>query len=327
MMMPNRHFESAGTGYRYGFNGKEKDKEINENSFTAEYWQYDARIGRRWNVDPVSKAYESPYAVLGNNPIWFIDFNGADTTKPEAAENGGKVKELQDVIVTSRIRTEIVNSFKQAVGASLVGHKDRAYLGDRLLNMIHDDPGFKSFQNDFIQEAKKDIRYGKEDFKVVPNQKMVTLGGESDQTPMSKQLKDFVNPFEKTMEKYPKTWDVASNELTWILRHVNVSPVLYVNSNGTFDIKYALRDKLDLVPNGQDPTYDAVVKVFGTVYHGILGGTPMQMHGDWRATIDKNGEVKSIKNYHKASSSSWFKKFDFLDLRTIIESVTSPIIL
>jgi hypothetical protein len=42
--------------------------------------QYDARIVRRWNVDPVPKVYESPYLAFAGNPIWIMDPNGADTT-------------------------------------------------------------------------------------------------------------------------------------------------------------------------------------------------------------------------------------------------------
>ena len=77
-------------GYRYGFNGQEKSDEIdpNGNSMTAEFWQYDARIGRRWNSDPLEKAYESPYASFGNNPLWLTDHNGADTTIEQAGGGG-----------------------------------------------------------------------------------------------------------------------------------------------------------------------------------------------------------------------------------------------
>ena len=69
--------------YRFGFNGQEKVNEIagEGNHYTAEHWEYDSRIGRRWNVDPVEKHYESPYACCGNNPTWLIDPNGADTSK------------------------------------------------------------------------------------------------------------------------------------------------------------------------------------------------------------------------------------------------------
>jgi len=73
--------QSAG-GYRWGFNGQEKDDEVagSGNSYSAEFWQYDSRLGRRWNVDPVVKHHESPYAAFASNPIWFIDPNGADTS-------------------------------------------------------------------------------------------------------------------------------------------------------------------------------------------------------------------------------------------------------
>ena len=67
--------------YSYGFGGQEKSDEIkgSGNSYTAEFWEYDPRLGRRWNVDPVKKHYESSYASFGNNPIFLIDPKGADT--------------------------------------------------------------------------------------------------------------------------------------------------------------------------------------------------------------------------------------------------------
>jgi len=65
---------------RYGMNGQEKDNEVGEGIYTAEFWEYDSKIARRWNLDPKIKLWESPYASFANNPIWFTDPNGADTT-------------------------------------------------------------------------------------------------------------------------------------------------------------------------------------------------------------------------------------------------------
>ena len=48
--------------------------------YTAGFWQYDARLGRRWNVDPVVKPWESSYATFSNNPVWFRDIAGLDTS-------------------------------------------------------------------------------------------------------------------------------------------------------------------------------------------------------------------------------------------------------
>jgi len=68
--------------YRFGFNGMEKDDEITNvtgSHYTATFWEYDSRIGRRWNVDIIPKYNESSYATFSNNPIWLIDPSGADT--------------------------------------------------------------------------------------------------------------------------------------------------------------------------------------------------------------------------------------------------------
>jgi hypothetical protein len=83
MSMPGRTY-SANSGYRYGFNGQEKSKEVNAsgNSYTAEFWQYDSRIGRRWNVDPRSNVSISVYATFANNPVFYSDLRG-DTINPE----------------------------------------------------------------------------------------------------------------------------------------------------------------------------------------------------------------------------------------------------
>ena len=64
--------------YRFGFNGQEKDNEVSgeDNSYTAEYWQFDSRLGRRFNIDPKSLRGVSGYSCFLNNPIVFVDQNG-----------------------------------------------------------------------------------------------------------------------------------------------------------------------------------------------------------------------------------------------------------
>src|SRR5574343_216956 len=78
----NYAYDGDTSKYRFGFNNQERDDEIAGvgNIYSAEFWEYDARLGRRFNTDPVFKEYESVYACLGNNPIWIIDINGADST-------------------------------------------------------------------------------------------------------------------------------------------------------------------------------------------------------------------------------------------------------
>ena len=67
---------SSADAYLFGFQGQEKDNEISGTTgghTTAMFWEYDTRLGRRWNIDPVLKEWESPYAAFAGNPIWFVD--------------------------------------------------------------------------------------------------------------------------------------------------------------------------------------------------------------------------------------------------------------
>ena|GEM_PF-3578545 len=73
--------------YRFGYGTQEKDIELGEGIYTAEYWEYDSRLGRRWNVDPVTYEWQSPYACFNNNPIYFNDPEGLEG-KPDNSKKG-----------------------------------------------------------------------------------------------------------------------------------------------------------------------------------------------------------------------------------------------
>ncbi len=71
-------FKTCAGVYRFAFNGQERDDEVAGvgNIMTAEFWEYDARLGRRWNLDPIVKYWESGYATFSSNPIFNIDADG-----------------------------------------------------------------------------------------------------------------------------------------------------------------------------------------------------------------------------------------------------------
>lgn len=66
------------TGFLFDFNRQEKDNEVSGvgNSYTAEFWQYDPRLGRRFNLDPKPNPSISVYACFANNPLFFADPDG-----------------------------------------------------------------------------------------------------------------------------------------------------------------------------------------------------------------------------------------------------------
>ncbi len=79
MNMPGRKY-SAGSGYRYGFNGKENDKDISEGGQDYGARVYDNRLAKFLSVDPLTNkyAYYTPYQFAGNMPIEAIDLDGCE---------------------------------------------------------------------------------------------------------------------------------------------------------------------------------------------------------------------------------------------------------
>jgi RHS repeat-associated protein len=74
MVMDERN-DVVNGAYRYGFNGQETQSEITNTAshMSAEFWMYDTRIGRRWNVDPRPNLSISVYACFQNSPVLFSD--------------------------------------------------------------------------------------------------------------------------------------------------------------------------------------------------------------------------------------------------------------
>ena len=109
--MPGRKYY-AGSGYRYGFNGQEKSDEIGEGFTTAEFWEYDSRIGRRWNLDPKPTIGRSEYETFFNNPIFFIDING-DT--PEEGDPPGYVRGKNGDKLANRTSEGPISDFIESI--------------------------------------------------------------------------------------------------------------------------------------------------------------------------------------------------------------------
>jgi len=88
-LLPGRNYNT--TAYRFGAaGGQEKDDEIYgspSTSYTADFWQYDPRIVRRWNVDPMTFPWQSSYAVFNNNPVVYVDPWGLFATRKEARQH------------------------------------------------------------------------------------------------------------------------------------------------------------------------------------------------------------------------------------------------
>jgi RHS repeat-associated protein len=109
-------------GYRYGFNGMEKDDEVKGggNSYDFGARMYDARVGRFLSRDNFEKKYPflSSYSFSNNSPIFYKDFDGNDwgqTTKINKDGSKTIILTLNAAVLNSSNTSVDMNAFKVAV--------------------------------------------------------------------------------------------------------------------------------------------------------------------------------------------------------------------
>ena len=91
MVMPGRSYTSS-DAYRYLFNGKEIQDEIELGLYHMDFRQLDPQIGRWVTLDPLLSLFpwQSPYAGFDNNPVFFNDPQGLAANGPEGEKDPEK---------------------------------------------------------------------------------------------------------------------------------------------------------------------------------------------------------------------------------------------
>ena len=120
MAIPNRTY-SRGTQYRYGFNGKEKDSNINSaEDYNFGMRIYNPQIGRFLSIDPLTSKLPNitPYSFAGNNPVYLIDHEGKNPVPFLLAANLLSMKLYSTI--TQKVVFETVG-FAAKVGVGLAG--------------------------------------------------------------------------------------------------------------------------------------------------------------------------------------------------------------
>ena len=101
-VMLGRDFK--GEKYRFGFNGKEKNTELNSDNYDFGARIYDGRLGRWLSVDPLWYKYPDlgTYNFCANNPIFFIDPDGKEIV-PNANFKGTNYETVNDYLIASNL--------------------------------------------------------------------------------------------------------------------------------------------------------------------------------------------------------------------------------
>jgi RHS repeat-associated protein len=150
--------------YRFGFNAQERDDEIAGagNIMTAQFWEYDTRLGRRWNLDPKPYFGLSEYACLGDNPILFNDPFGDifKITKTQDGKLNEKAKDDVKSLAVNQDNAKYIKFDEKDGTVSLDFGKDmtqkereKIINGDIGIKLISDLIGAKKVENGVVKDA------------------------------------------------------------------------------------------------------------------------------------------------------------------------------
>jgi len=80
MNMPGRKYNNSSNTYRYGFNRKEKDNDMDGNCYDYGMRIYNPGLVRFLSVDPLTNTFPfyTPYQFAGNSPLKFVDLDGKE---------------------------------------------------------------------------------------------------------------------------------------------------------------------------------------------------------------------------------------------------------
>ena len=122
--------------YRYGFNGKENDKETGEQDYGMRI--YDSKVPHFWSVDPLMKKYPqySPYIFAGDNPIMATDLDGAEPKQavknnqyetPDVLASWGDYHKTGHTYMAIRASSEMYWYIRFSTNADTYGDKSFEY--------------------------------------------------------------------------------------------------------------------------------------------------------------------------------------------------------
>ena len=161
--------------YKWGHGSQLKDNQVagKGNHYTAPYWEYDPRIGPggRWNPDPVTYAWQSPYTVFNNNPIFFNDPSGAEGEEPIIH----KVKKGENL---TQIAKQFNTTVKQIVKDNSIKDPNLIFPGQELVvGQALPEVEINAQEQEKNKLEPLDFTKSKEPFKDVVKYRAPKLGG------------------------------------------------------------------------------------------------------------------------------------------------------
>jgi hypothetical protein len=164
-MMSRVALPNSGKTYAFGFGGQLMNNEVKGlgNSYTAHFWEYDSRIGRRWNLDVRPTPGLSLYSAFNNNPILNSDplgdtirtYSTAEVTHTTLNDKGGTRDMAQNAVDYKDAHlVPAINKDGQLVGYNVFDSRNK----ERNMPVLQIEPGdmeeFKRGYNSYMGGAR-----------------------------------------------------------------------------------------------------------------------------------------------------------------------------
>jgi len=149
---------------------------------------------------------------------------------------------------------------------------------------VKNDPKIQNLQRVIITRLKNNLNY-KKNIVTIEEVEGIQLGGHRADAAMWKQVLEI----SKWADEYSPTWQVACNELTWLLRSIPVNYKAEADVVGKITISYNFTDTFDLRPDWASRSfeYNAICAVLGFIYHDVIGcNDELKIHGNWVVEIN-----------------------------------------
>jgi len=208
--MPGRKYYN-GSEYRYGFNGKENDKDAGEGIQDYGMRVYDTRLGKFLSVDPITKEYPelTPYQFASNCVIAGIDLDGLEIYYTFDGKLIGKNGKSTEIRIVKKEDTYAVGHVLQIINGKPPDKRGKELQqsykksGPYVLNKL----SMESYGN--LDDAAADFSLMNGSISIVDNKELATRIGSVKLEGTNKTV--FI--LGKTVEGYSDNADINSSDL------------------------------------------------------------------------------------------------------------------
>lgn len=154
--------DASSDGYKYGFNGMEKDDEVKGkgNSYTTFYRQLDPRVGRWLAIDPVTRHDINPYQSFSNSPITRVDPDGdTDYYNKRGKWIGTDGIDNGEKFIASSMRTRRIIKKATKEGATIAMNENAPVYKGALLRVPSQEVRDQMFE-DYENTKEKEVEHG-----------------------------------------------------------------------------------------------------------------------------------------------------------------------